>query len=75
MGVIPDPGKYYCYYDDFFVEIIEYRLDSEDKFLVIGSDGIWEFIANEKIMDSIIPFYHRDDVHGACRKIVLEATN
>jgi serine/threonine protein phosphatase PrpC len=41
VGVIAEP------------EIMEYRLTPEDKFLVLASDGVWEFISNEKCVDIV----------------------
>lgn len=31
-------------------EILEFDLDSNDKFMVIASDGVWEFIENEEVV-------------------------
>ena len=39
VGVIPNP------------EIIEYNLNKSSKYMVIASDGIWQFMSNEKVMD------------------------
>ena len=30
-------------------EIIEWMLSEEDKFIIIASDGIWEFLGNEEV--------------------------
>lgn len=35
VGVIPDP------------EFFELEINSSDKFIIIGSDGLWEFISND----------------------------
>lgn len=43
-GVIADP------------EIFESQLTTEDKFIVLASDGIWEFLSNEACMQMIIPY-------------------
>ena len=32
-----------------FLEIIERKLNYEDKFIVIGSDGLWEFITSQEV--------------------------
>jgi len=37
VGVIPDP------------EIKLAHLSNEDKFIVIASDGVWEFLSNEQV--------------------------
>lgn len=46
VGVIPDP------------EFYERDLTPEDKFLVIASDGVWEFLTNEEIMNTIVPYWY-----------------
>jgi serine/threonine protein phosphatase PrpC len=38
-------------------EIIIRKLNSEDKFLCIASDGIWEFMDNKPVTNIVIPFY------------------
>lgn len=30
----------------FYVEILELDLEKDDKFLVLASDGVWEFLDN-----------------------------
>ena len=36
----------------------------------MGTNGIWEFLTNEKIMDIIWNYYEWDDVDGAAQKII-----
>jgi serine/threonine protein phosphatase PrpC len=36
-GVISDP------------EIIEFEVHPDDKFIVVASDGVWEFLSNEQV--------------------------
>lgn len=43
-GVIPDP------------EITERILNHNDKFVIIASDGIWQYISNEEAADIVVPF-------------------
>jgi len=38
-------------------EVLEYTLDSDDKFIVIASDGVWEFISNYEVAQLVFPFY------------------
>ena len=40
------------------------------KFIVVATDGIWEFLSNEKVKNIILPFYKNDDVKGANKKLV-----
>jgi serine/threonine protein phosphatase PrpC len=56
-------------------EILEFTLSEEDKFIVVASDGVWEYMSNEEVMQVVIPFYARDNPDGAAEKLVLEAAN
>ena len=38
-------------------EIIESEFTCEDKFVIIGSDGIWEFMSNQEAVDIVAPFF------------------
>jgi serine/threonine protein phosphatase PrpC len=40
---------------------------------VIASDGVWEFLTNKQVMDMIVPYYNRNDIEGACEKVIDEA--
>jgi len=55
-------------------EIIEWNLSNEDKFIVLASDGIWEFIDNQECVDIIKDFYLKNDAIGAAKYITDEAT-
>lgn len=38
-------------------EIKEIQIDSnQDLFIVIGSDGVWEFISNEDAAEILLPY-------------------
>ena len=43
LGVIPEP------------EVREERLDNKTKFIVICSDGVWEFLDNKAVKDLVMP--------------------
>jgi len=45
VGVIADP------------EVLEMNLTDQDKFIVIASDGVWEFLSNDDIVRIVEPFY------------------
>ena len=38
-------------------EVKSFLIGVEDKFVVIGSDGVFEFLTNEDIARIVIPFY------------------
>ena len=63
IGVIPNP------------QIVEYTLDSNSKYMLIASDGIWEFITNEEAMRVGNKFYLRNDAMGLCNELYRESVN
>jgi serine/threonine protein phosphatase PrpC len=44
-GVNAEPGKLFC----LILEIITAELTKEDKFLVVATDGVWEYLENEDV--------------------------
>ena len=62
VGVISEP------------EITEYSFMHEDKFMVLASDGIWEFISNDECVNLIKDFYIKKDIIGALNFLYKEAS-
>ena len=58
IGVIPDP------------EIIEWELNVFSKFIVICSDGVWEFLNNKDVMDCGKQFYLENNPRGFCKELI-----
>ena len=54
-------------------EIIEYKINFNTKYMVICSDGIWEFLTNEAVRNLGNFFYQTGDVGNFCSKLVKEA--
>ena len=62
-GVIPYP------------DIIEYNLNnSECKYMVICSDGVWEFLSNEEVMLIGDKYYNQNDTNSFCNELLKRAT-
>ena len=38
-------------------EVMKFELKPDDKFIIIASDGVWEFLSNEDIAKIVWPFY------------------
>jgi serine/threonine protein phosphatase PrpC len=38
-------------------EIVEHRLTHEDKFLIVASDGLWEFLSNKKVVQIVEKYW------------------
>ena len=62
VGVIPNP------------QIIEYEINRKSKYMIICSDGIWEFISNEEAMEIGKKYYLRHDPLGLCNELTNKAT-
>jgi serine/threonine protein phosphatase PrpC len=62
LGVIPEP------------KFIEEKIDNDTKFIVIASDGVWEFLENKAVVDIVMPFYKKNDPDGACKALIKEST-
>ena len=59
VGVNTEPGKHFeiCMMIYLSIEILELDLCKDDKFIVIASDGVWEFMQNDDIAEIVMPFY------------------
>ena len=55
-------------------EIKEYIFNSNDKFMIIASDGVWEFISSQECIDIIKEFYDRNDLKGCCEFLYQESS-
>ena len=61
-GVIPEP------------EVTEYFFKPEDKFMVLASDGLFEFMESQEIVDIIKDYYNKNDIVGCCEYLYKEST-
>ena len=48
-------------------------LCKEDKFIVLASDGVWEFITNEEVAAIVAPFFDKRNAEGAAEALVRES--
>ena len=62
LGVIPEP------------KFIEDTIDEETKFIVVASDGVWEFLDNNAVRDIVMPYYEKNDPNGACKELIKKST-
>ena len=62
IGVVVDP------------EIMEYYFLKEDKFIILGSDGIWEFISNDEVVEIVKDYYLENNIEGAIEHLYNEAS-
>lgn len=55
-------------------DVILYELDSSDKFIVLASDGIWEFISNEECVEIISSVLFSGNLSTAIDLLINTAT-
>lgn len=55
-------------------EVFYHRLDSNDKFVIIASDGIWEFITSDECVKIVSNYYFSGKFQEACDQLVSIAT-
>jgi len=48
-------------------------LEPSDKFIIIASDGVWEFLSNEAIARIVWPYYLKNSPEQAGNAIVRAA--
>ena len=61
IGIISEP------------DIITKKIDNNSKFLVIGSDGLWEVIRPYDISRMVRPYFNKGDIEGACQVLMRKA--
>jgi serine/threonine protein phosphatase PrpC len=61
LGVIAEP--------DFYLKTLKGNM----KYIIIASDGIWEYLNNKNVCDIIKPFYILGDAKGAAEKLIKES--
>ncbi|CAD8046439.1 unnamed protein product [Paramecium sonneborni] len=54
-------------------EIIKHTFQN-DKFLIMASDGIWEFLDNQWVIDTVYAYYLKNDAEGAVDRLIKQAT-
>jgi len=63
LGVLAEP------------DIFEYTLNEGDKFIVCASDGIWEYLSNDDVMNIIKDIYENEGkAEDACNLLVKKAS-
>ena len=54
-------------------EIMRFELQPEHKFIVIASDGVWEFLSNESVGRIVWPFFLKNSPEQAGNALVRAA--
>lgn len=56
-------------------EIIEFEIKPNDKFLILASDGLWEFIDNQMCVDLAGDYWKLGNIEKCCDRLVKEAVD
>ena len=62
IGVISDP------------DILEFNICDKSKYIIMGSDGVFDYLSNKDIMDIAGPFLIKNNPDKACLDIIQRAT-
>lgn len=54
-------------------EILELDLGKDDKYIVLASDGVWEFLQNDEVAAIVRPFYETKNAEKAAEAVVRES--
>ena len=55
-------------------DIKEFNIDNNSKYVIIASDGLYEFLSNEKIAHYANKFYRKNDVEKCCKYLIKKAS-
>lgn len=61
LGCIPIPDVYMK------------RLDQQDKFFMMATDGVWEYLSCKDVMEKVIPYLPTSNVESCCKKLVSDS--
>ena len=59
-------------------EVTRLNIGKEDRFIILASDGVWEFISSQAVsttqcVELVAGYYLAGNVEGACDRVVKEA--
>lgn len=49
------------------------NLSENDKFIIIASDGVWEFLSNDEVVNIIKPHYFNNSAEKAAEALIRES--
>ena len=55
------------------LEVTEFEITNDCKYIVIASDGVWEFLSNKRVMEIVHPFFKINDPAAAGEKLIEES--
>ena len=55
-------------------DIKEFNIDNNSKYIIIASDGLYEFLSNEKIAHYANKYYRKNDIEKCCKYLIKKAS-
>ena len=55
-------------------EILNFNIDNKCQCLVVGSDGVWQYLSNSDISKIIKPFLNNNEAENCCKEIIRKAS-
>ena len=56
-------------------QIVEYTVNRHSKYLIVCSDGVWEFIKNEQVKELADSYFKKNDISNFCTELVRLAVH
>lgn len=50
-------------------------MTQKDRIILIASDGVWEFLQNDELINMLAPFYESKKIEEACDHLLEVALN
>jgi serine/threonine protein phosphatase PrpC len=47
-------------------EVVELEIEAEDKFVILGSDGVWESITSTQVLNFLVPLFNQGKMEQCC---------
>lgn len=54
-------------------EILNFPITNQDQFIIVASDGVWEYLSNEDVMSMVIPYVEKENPDQAAERVVAES--
>jgi serine/threonine protein phosphatase PrpC len=54
-------------------EVKEYKFEDVDKFMILASDGLFEFIDSDEVVKIVSKYYEKNDIVGCCEFLYKES--
>lgn len=71
LGVISQPGKFSLLTSDVLMK----KLDQSDRFFVLASDGVWDYITPKEVIDKSQSFLPTNNIESCCKRLVNDAAD